>query len=283
MAAISREKFLTEFANCTQNEGSIDLPQEILDGRANFLFIVDELINHKLTVSELNKSYLFLAGLLLGKYPKIAFTVQENDRIRLPYAALEQLPITKGKLDAQEKLFFAFCAFYSVCIGVFDEKTEQIRRGIDDIKSPSHVLRLLEWEKENHPERFNFLSQATREESQTNFAVSIENPVKAVSIADGYAYLNSLKTVEGNSVRYKRNGSIFGKHGIIDRYTLYFEKDGREDSIKIYINPYAEENSSDAPEGFILNNYHLSAIEEASDDDKSFMDLIYNLIDRLTH
>lgn len=111
----TKDDFTKAFLECTKKEGYIDLPQEILDGRLDFLFVMNELTNYKLTVSQLNKLYIILAGLLLGKYPKIAFEVQQSDRIRLPYAAIDLLPATKGKLTSQEKLLFAFCTFYSVC------------------------------------------------------------------------------------------------------------------------------------------------------------------------
>ena len=52
---IMSEKFKKEFIECTKNEGYIDLPKEILDRRMEFLSVVDELINHKLTVAEANK------------------------------------------------------------------------------------------------------------------------------------------------------------------------------------------------------------------------------------
>ena len=187
----NKEDFIKEFIKCTRNEGHIDLPQEILHQRPEFLFVVDELTHHKLTVSELNQSYLILAGLLLGKYPKIAAVVSSEDRIRLPYAVLEQLTITKGKLTLQEKLLFAFCAFHSVCVEFYDEKAGKIRKGISDITSTSYVIKLLEWEMERHPEKFKFLSS-------------------------------------------------------------FKEDSGKEYNVKVYIDPYATENSIEAPERLIL-------------------------------
>ena len=248
----TKDDFTKAFLECTKNEGYIDLPQEILDGRLDFLFVMNELTNYKLTVSQLNKLYIILAGLLLGKYPKIAFEVQQSDRIRLPYAAIDLLPATKGKLTSQEKLLFAFCTFYSVCVEVYDEKKDKIYRGIRDIDSPAHAMRLLEWERENHPEKFAFLLPKEHVSEKT-FAVSKDNPVKAVSIADSYTYLRSIRTRDGKPIHYKRAGSMMGKHGgIIDGYTLYF--DGKE--LNIYIDPYAEENSTEAPEGLVLARSH---------------------------
>ena len=275
------ENFEKEFIECTQNEGYIDLPKEILDRRLEFLSVVDELIEHKLTVSEANKLFIILAGLLLGKYPKIAAVVKKNDRIRLPYVAIEQLPATKGRLTSQEKLFFAFCTFYAVCIEVYDEKTHKTHKGIWDIDSPSHVIRLLDWEIENHPERFDFLSSEKRKilvSEGINFGVSIDNPVKAVTIADGYNYLNQLRTNEGNPVKYERLGSMRGKHGgIIDGYMLYYEEAGTKHSIKIYIDPYAVENSDKAPEGLTFINSEKRLLNDSVDANRGSSSALFNL------
>ena len=253
-------RFIKEFKNCTQNEGFVDLPEEIIERRLEFLFVVDELIHHKLTVAELNKTYIILAGLLLGKYPKIAAVVDKRDRIRLPFAALQQLPATKDKLNSQEKLLFAFCAFYSVCVEVFDEKTGQIRKGIYDIDSPQHAIQLLEWERKSHPEKFAFLSFRKQKTSSgksivenSDFGVNIDNPIKAISIANGYVYLNRMRMDDGMPIKYDRLGSVSGKKGnIIDSYVIHFEKNGTKQSVKIYIDPYATENSSEAPKGVLL-------------------------------
>lgn len=186
---MNSDEFMREFARCTKTEGDIDLPDEILRDRADFLFVVYGLLMGKLTPSELNRAYIILAGLLLGKYPKIAFSVRKSDRIRLPFAALEKLPSTKGKLTEREKLLFAFCAFYSVCVEVYDENTNEIHKGITDITSQEKAMWLFVDDMENHPERYAFLDapKKTRQESSANFGTSIENPIQAVSVADSYS------------------------------------------------------------------------------------------------
>ena len=211
MSILNREKFLAELANCTKNEGFIDLPKEILDGRPDFLFVVDELINHKLTVSELNQSYLFLARLLIGKYPKIAFTVQKADRIRLSYVAIGQLPATKGKLSTQEKLLFAFCVFHSVCVETYDENVGKIGKGINDIDSPSHALQLLKWEMKNHPEKFKFLSSVKQ---ATSAELSVKKPEENINGADiphaAESYTENQKNIQSEDVlpESKNKGDI---------------------------------------------------------------------------
>ncbi len=81
------------------------------------------------------------------------------------------------------------------------------------------------------------------------FATTIENPVLATSVPDSYAYLNMLRTQDNKPVHYERRGSMAGGNGgIIDCYILSFNNT----ELKIYINPYAKENSTDAPRGLKL-------------------------------
>lgn len=255
---MSKDEFMREFAQCVSTEKKIDIPQEILDERPEFLYALYEAILGRLTVKELNYAYIVLVRLLLGKYPKVAAIVQSKDRIRLPYIALENMPATKGRLTSHERLVFAFCVFHSVCIEVYDENTGKIRKGITELTSPQKITELMTYDMEAHPERYEFLSPAKSSpeaHSSAPFGTSRDNPVKAVTIPDSYAYLESLRTREGLPVKYQRIGSMTGKDGgIIDGYTVTFMEDGTLKSMEIYIDPYAAENSSQAPEGLVLSD-----------------------------
>lgn len=261
MPNMSKEDFTREFRRVTfGREGKIDLPDEILKFRCDFLFVANELTLGKLSVSELNQTFIFLAGLLLGKYPQIAVSVKSKDRVRLPYAALEMLPSTKGKLTEHEKVILSFAVFHAVCTEFYDEKTNKTHKGILEIDSNEHVMNLLVWDMDTHPERYEFLSPENKSSSSSEpFALSINNPVKAVSVSEGYRYLNRLRTKKGRPVKYHRIGSMTdSRNNIIDAYTLYL----LDDSMTIYINPYAKENSEQAPEGLILERYDDEYISE---------------------
>lgn len=260
MPEMSKEEFVREFNRIKNREGNVDLPNEILNYRCDFLFAANSLAPGKLSVSELNQTFVFLAGLLLGKYPQIAAIVKSKDRVRLPYAALEMLPSTKGKLSEREKLLLSYAVFHAVCTEFYDEKTNKILKGILEIDSPEHVESLLVWDMDTHPERYEFLSPENKSSSSSEpFAFSIENPVKAVSITDGYRYLNRLRTKRGRPVKYHRIGSMSdSKKNIIDAYTLYLP----DENMTIYINPYAIKNSEEAPEGLILERVDDEYIEE---------------------
>ncbi|MBQ3450201.1 MAG: sel1 repeat family protein [Synergistaceae bacterium] len=261
MPNMSKEDFTREFRRVTfGREGKIDLPDEILKFRCDFLFTANELTSEKLSVSELNQTFIFLAGLLLGKYPQIAVSVKSKDRVRLPYAALEMLPSSKGKLTEHEKLLLSYAVFHAVCTEFYDEKTNKILKGIREIDSPEHAESLLVWDMDTHPERYEFLSPENKLSSSSEpFALSINNPVKAVSVSEGYRYLNRLRTKKGRPVKYHRIGSMTdSRDHTIDAYTLYL----LDETMTIYINPYAKENSQQAPEGLILEREDDEYIEE---------------------
>ena len=250
--------FRAALAKELENDGLYDMPDDFVDELTQCLYTIDTLTHNRLTVKELNHSYAFLSGLLDGQFPKVAAIVPSHDRIRLPFSMFEVMESTKGKLTEHEKAIYAFCVFHSTCVEVYDEEADDIRSGIVDIETPQHVMSLFVEDMENHPERYKFLNGEDEDEdevadSEHPFGTSIDNPVKAISISDGYMYLESLMTPDGKPVQYKHNGSMFGNSGgIIDKYTLSFTYGGEKQTITLYIDPYASRNSTQAPEGLML-------------------------------
>ena len=109
------------------------------------------------------------------------------------------------------------------------------------LRLPENVKKLLERELMNHPEKLALL---------VPFAVSKYNPVKAVSVDEAVKYLNMLYTPEGRHVKYERSGNAtVGRGKRLDEYTLTFETGGVNKTLKIYIDSFADENSTKAPEG----------------------------------
>lgn len=247
----SREDFMWEFRRIKGREGKIDLPDEILKYRYDFLLVADELTDFKLSVPELNQTFLLLSGLLLGKYPQIIAAVKNTDRIKIPYSVLGQLPFTKLKLTKEEKLIFSFAVYHAICTEFYDEKSNKTHKGILEIDSPERVMNLLEWDRDTHPERYKFLLLSPSLSQTGPFGLSIDNPVKAASISDGYKYLNRLRTQKGSPVKYQRTGSIYNfKRDLIDVFTLQL----LDETMMIYINTHARNNSQEAPEGLILKD-----------------------------
>lgn len=263
---MSRDEFMREFSRCKSIDGEIDLPREILDNREEFLFALYETLHGHLTVDELNQAYIILARLVLGKYPKIAAIVPSHDRVRVPYVSMEYLPQVKGKLTSQERLLFAFSVFYSVCIEVYEEDTDQILKGITELTSKQKIMDLMFDDMDRHPERYEFFSPENKtkhEESSAPFATSKENPIRTINIQSSYFYLSSLRTRDGMPVHYNRIGSMRGKTGrIIDGYTLTFIEGITKKGMTVYIDPYSTENSKQAPEGLTLADSYGANNEE---------------------
>ena len=250
MPKMSREEFTREFRRVTVGrEGKIDLPAEILKYRCDFLIAANEMTDFKFTVSELNQIFLLMSGLLLGKYPQIASSVKNSDRIKLLYSVLEHM--LRDKLTKEERLILSFAVYHAVCTEFYDEKSNKTHKGILEIDSTEHVMSLLQWDMESHPERYEFLSPSSKASQSEPFALSRENPVKAMSVSDSYRYLHRLRTKKGRPVKYSRKGSITDRTGnIIDEYTLQL----LDEAMTIYINPHALKNSEEAPEGLMLES-----------------------------
>ena len=254
MSLLTKQEFKAELVSELKNIGLFDLPSDFVEELSVCLFTINELMHYKLTVTELNRSYSFLSGLLSGDYPKIAIAASNDDKIRLAYSMFEVMESTRGKLNQEEKVMYAFCVFYSKCVRVFDESTGKIRKGRWQIDSPERAEKLLQWEMEKRPERFAFLSQSTPKNPNT-FGITSLNPIMAVTIQDSYNYLNHLRTTDDKPVHYKRLGSVRNEiGGILDKYRLSFEINGEQRELEIYIDPYSTENSPIAPEGLMLSS-----------------------------
>ena len=256
LPVLSKEDFSREVDKLIELEGDLNLPEEILAKRTELLFILNRLMHYKLTVEELNDSFIFLMNLMNHNQPKLALEIQQPDRIRLPFAMLDNIAPTKGKLTREEKLVYAYCAYQAYYMLHLDENTGQMRRGINLlVENPDKIIAALKWEMKHFPEKFAFLKPA--QNSKYPFAVTKQNPVKMTSINESYKYLSKLLTRECLPVRFERIGSMTGVNGgIIDGYNLFYDTLGetgiQHKTLTIYIDPYSTENSIAAPEGFIL-------------------------------
>lgn len=237
----SKADFKTEINLLPASDSN--LPDEILESRADLLFVLNELTHYKLTPSELNNVYISLADILMKN-----LAIPEADKIRLPFSALGTLDAARSKLTQQEKIIFAFCVYYSVCVELYDKKAGKMFSAIKELDSPESVIARLQNEISTHPEKFAFLN-----EKKEPFA-SKDNPVQAINQTAAKIYLEKLYTHSGKHIKYSKITSLPGKNGeILDAYNLKFDSDGGTQEIKIFINPNAQTNSTEAPEG--LNYY----------------------------
>jgi hypothetical protein len=80
------------------------------------------------------------------------------------------------------------------------------------------------------------------------------NPIPVNGILASDVYLESLKTVDGSKIKFKRAGSIESSvmkmDGLIDIYNIFTEHN--KDLGKLYISPYNKRLSRKAPVGFVI-------------------------------
>ena len=159
-----------------------------------------------------------------------------------------------AELNMEERTLFAFCVYLSVCIETYDEESDKIYSGLVLFQSVEQIRAEYEYTKSNRPDLFENRDTVNDEEAE-DYGYSVNNPIQAVSIGAGYAFLNRL-AVRGGSVTYERDGSYGGRHKIIDCYTVTVTKRSlfgtKAQIYKLYIDPYATTNSKKAPKPFFL-------------------------------
>ena len=91
-------------------------------------------------------------------------------------------------------------------------------------------------------------------ELDADFGLVPQKPVYTVGIDEQEKYLRSLRTVEGEPIKWNRRGSmsVDGVNGIVDVYDTYLPSG--EEYKTIYINMYGASNSTFAPKGFSYSN-----------------------------
>ena len=216
-----------------------NLPRDILESRYDLLFILNGLTHYKLSVKDLNEAFILLADMLEKN-----LNIPESDKIKLPFSALGTLESTRGKLTQQEKIIFAFCVYYSVCVELYDKKAGRMLSAIKELNSQESIIARLQQEINNHPEKFAFLS-----EKKSPFGTK-DNPAQATSQTHARIYLTNLYTPQSKHIKFSKVTSVPGPNKImLDLYDIKYDSpDGLKES-QIYINPSSQINSTEAPEG----------------------------------
>lgn len=93
------------------------------------------------------------------------------------------------------------------------------------------------------------------------YGFSLNDPIQVTDISAEYIYLNSLFFEDGTPICYERIGSYgSAEFDPVDKYLIYRtpmdKNNGVEPVTELYIYGYADENTMDAPEGFILKIEH---------------------------
>ena len=82
------------------------------------------------------------------------------------------------------------------------------------------------------------------------FGRTLANPVPVAGIASARLYLDRLRTADRQPVKWRRQGSQYGKDGPVDCYQL--ANFLGESLGELFISPYHQRISARAPEGLIL-------------------------------
>lgn len=90
------------------------------------------------------------------------------------------------------------------------------------------------------------------------YGLSADNPIEVTMVPAEYTYLDSLYFWDGSPIYYKRIRPChtFDREYPIDIFAIYRRPDdaakGVEPIVELYLYGYADCNTMDAPEGFIL-------------------------------
>ena len=91
-------------------------------------------------------------------------------------------------------------------------------------------------------------------ELDADFGLVPQKPVYTVGIDEQEKYLKSLRTINGEAIKWNRRGSmnVDGVNGMVDVYDTYLPSG--EEYKTVYINMYGASNSTFAPKGFSYLN-----------------------------
>ena len=91
-------------------------------------------------------------------------------------------------------------------------------------------------------------------ELDADFGLVPQKPIYTVGIDEQEKYLKSLRTINGEPIKWNRRGSmsVDGVNGMVDVYDIFLPSG--EEYKTIYINMYGAYNSTFAPKGFSYSN-----------------------------
>lgn len=236
----------------------IEMPEEDIPLNADLFEIMGQLTGNKLSTAEMIDSYDRFTNILQGLEPKVAVHVAKADRIKTVISLIESahFPTLNGRLTEQEKEIFAFCIVDSFFVSVYDKEKGTTTSNIVSYTSVERVQKEYEYQKKTFPSYFS--KKENNPFSAVGFGVTKNNPILTTGISNSKVYLQNLKSTVGKITSITRSGSTFNdKKEILDCYQVSITKGKlfkKRFITVLYINPYASNNSTAAPENFILQN-----------------------------
>ena len=106
-------------------------------------------------------------------------------------------------------------------------------------------------------------------ELDADFGLVPQKPVYTVGIDEQEKYLKSLRTINGDPIKWNRRGSmsVDGVHGMVDVFDIYLPSG--EEYKTIYINMYGAANSTFTPKGFSYTSQSVTMPISAANNKKA--------------
>ncbi len=245
---------------------NVELDERGLIANANLCKIISIFINNKLSIFEILTIYDFITDVLQGKYPKIAISVNKDNRIPMSVKILDSkfIPEYKDNLTEDEKEKFAFCIVHSFFSYSINEETGEMEQEIFKFESFDKIEKEYAYEKKEFPFKFKKDYSDIGDVSK-EYGRNIENPIKLKTIDMIYAYLDNicLNNENEDDIKYKRIGSYSTSfNGLVDGFNIYNTNNELIDRLYFFGN--ANDNDIEIPKslpenasfkGIGVNNY----------------------------
>ncbi|MCI9626071.1 MAG: hypothetical protein HFI90_04745 [Clostridia bacterium] len=190
----------------------VSVPEEVIAAYSNTCEIIAQLTNNKMDNSQIICAISYLGKIIRGELPELVSYIPPEDIIRVQTKLMDKLSqnfmhlTSLRKLNDEEKILLAFCVYLKEC------------EGIKSLTSVNAVMQKYERTKSIKPELFDN-RDTINDENAEDYGYSPDNPIKAITIGDGYDFLDRL-TVKGATVTYSRIGSVAGEQHIVDEYSV---------------------------------------------------------------
>ena len=149
-----------------------------------------------------------------------------------------------GKTLPDDSTFCQFCGSKIEIIAVSTDETPSVSK--EEVLAKVLAAGVVEGQKAMEANK----ESQPHNELDADFGLVPQKPVYTVGIDEQEKYLKSLRTINGEPIKWNRRGSmsVDGVNGLVDVYDTFLPSG--EEYKTIYINMYGADNSMFAPKGF---------------------------------
>ena len=155
-----------------------------------------------------------------------------------------------GKTLPDDSTFCQFCGSKIEIIAVSTDETPSVSK--EEVLAKVLAAGVVEGQKAMEANK----ESQPHNELDADFGFVPQKPVYTVGIDEQEKYLKSLRTINGDPIKWNRRGSmsVDGVNGIVDVYDTYLPSG--EEYKTLYINMYGAYNSTFAPKGFAFAGFN---------------------------